>query len=310
MKILVLGGHGFVGKNVVEELQYTNHEIVPLSKRDGFELTKYESIQHFFSKIKPDIIINVAANVGSLNYVTQQAAEIFDVNMRMLLNLYKTIQHIIPECLLINPIANCGYPGNLESYREDFFWNGKIHQSVIAYGSTRRMIDILSECYQMQYGLKSINFFVPNMYGPYDSSDPNKAHALNAIISKVVKAKKTNRDKLEIWGSGVAIREWLYARDFARILMNTIDKFKDYGLSEPVNIAQNFGLSIRDLVKIVIKESKYEGEIIWNRSMPDGAPRKVMDDTRFRKLYPHFKFTDFVKGIHTTIAYYESIYPY
>ena len=310
MKILILGGHGFVGKNVTKVLNEINHEVYPLSKRNGLDLTDYINTQKHFNKYKPDIIVNCAAKVGSLNYVTQQAAEVFDINMRMLLNIYKGIQDILPQSVLINPIANCAYPGNLNEYSEDKFWEGKIHQSVLAYGSTRRMIDVMSDCYKMQYGSNSINFIVPNMYGPYDSTDPNKAHALNALVSKIVKAKKENNNEIEVWGSGIAIREWLFAKDFAIIVERTISDLKTYGLSEPINIAQNFGLSVSELLEIILNETKYDGKIVWNRNMPDGAPRKVMSDNRFRKIFPDFKFTDLKEGIKETVEYYESIYPH
>lgn len=310
MKVLVLGGRGFVGSNVVEILRESDHEATPISKRDGLDLTDYKATRATFEKHKPEAIVNVAANVGSLNYVTEQAATVFDQNMRMLLNVFRAAQEVLPESVLVTPIANCGYPGNLVNYVEDKFWEGKVHQSVLSYGSTRRMIDVLSECYLMQHGYKSVNFFVPNMYGPYDSTDPNKAHALNALISKTVKAKREGKNELEVWGSGVAIREWLYAPDFGEIVKLALDKHEDNVFNETFNVAQNFGLSVRNLVEIIVEESGFEGEIVWNRNMPDGAPRKVMDDARFRKVFPDFEFMDFREGIRATSHYYESVYPY
>jgi GDP-L-fucose synthase len=312
MKILILGGHGFVGRNVVEVFKDSNHEIFPFSRKNGLDLTDYVNTTECFQKINPDIIINCAAKVGSLNYVTQEAAEVFDINMRMLLNTYKVAQEIIPGVVIINPVANCAFPGGSEIYKEDSLWNGQVHHSVLSYGSTRRMMLVLSECYEMQYGLRSINFFVPNMYGPYDSTDPNKAHALNALISKLVKIKRQNKKEIEVWGSGVAIREWLFAKDFARILLETISKinYNENDFKQPLNIAQNYGLSVKELLNIIIEEVGFSGKINWNRDMPDGAPRKVMDDTQFRKVFPDFEFTELVKGIRETIKYYESIYPY
>lgn len=310
MKILILGGHGFVGKNVVEVLRDSEHELFPLSRRDGLDLTDCEVTKRYFSEITPEVIINCAAVVGSLNYVTQQAAEIVDINMRIILNIYKATQESVPDTVLINPVANCAFPGDLETYTEDSLWKGKIHQSVLSYGSTRRMMTVISECYKMQYGFRSMNFLVPNMYGPHDSTDPNKAHALNALISKMVKAKAENKKEIEVWGSGIAIREWLYAKDCAAIFLDAIEKIETVGFDEPLNIGQNFGLSIRELVRIIRNETGFKGEIVWNRSMPDGAPRKVMDDTRFRKIFPEFHFTEFSAGIRETIKYYESIYPY
>ena len=113
--------HGFVGKNVTEVLKTSKNDIVVLSRHDGLDLTDLNNTNSVFKKIKPDIIVNCAALVGSLNYVTQIAANIFDINMRMLLNIYKAIQEKSPETILINPIANCAYPGNIDAYSEDLF---------------------------------------------------------------------------------------------------------------------------------------------------------------------------------------------
>ncbi len=310
MKILVLGGHGFVGKNVVETLKESQHEIIPLSKRDGLELTDYDITEGYLKDINPETIINCAAKVGSLNYVTQEAAAVFDVNMRMLLNIYKAAQETVPNAVIVNPVGNCAFPGNLDIYSEDSLWSGPLHQSVLSYGSTRRMMLILSECYSMQYGVRSINFFVPNMYGPHDSTDPNKAHALNALVSKLVKIKKENKKELDVWGRGIAIREWLFAGDFARVLSETVEKINSDRFDNPVNIGQKFGVSVRELLEIIIEELSCPVKLNWNRDMPDGAPCKIMDDSAFRKLMPDFEFTEMRTGIRETIRYYESIYPY
>lgn len=310
MKILVLGGYGFIGRNLVESLRNTKHELHYLSRRNGLDLTDYNSTRKHISEVSADVIINCAAEVGSLNYVTQKAADVFDINMRMLLNMYKATKETVPNAVIVNPVANCAFPGNAEMYSESNFLNGPAHQSVFAYGNTRRMMIVLSETYKMQYGFRSINFFVPNMYGSYDSTDPNKAHALNALISKVVKAKHEGAMKLNVWGSGTAIREWLYAADCARIFLQSIERLEEHGWDEPMNIGQNFGLSVRELVTLIIKEINFIGEIVWDRSKPDGAPKKVMDDIRFRKQFPEFQFTDMKVGIRETIKYYESIYPY
>ena len=310
MKILVIGGNGFVGSNVVAELNMGEHEIISLSKSSGLDLLNYEQAKNEISRIKPNIVINLAAKVGSLNYVTQQAADVFDQNMRMLLNLYRLIQEVIPNSILINPIANCAYPGHIVNYSENLFWEGKVHQSVLAYGNTRRMIEILSECYTMQYDFKSINFYVPNMYGPKDSTDPNKAHALNALISKVIKAKYENKTEFDVWGSGIAIREWLYVEDYARILVYVINNLDSFVNKQPINIAQNYGLSIKELLDIIVKKTEFQGKIIWDKNMPDGAPIKVMDDTLFKESFVDFSFTELDYGIEQTIKYYEEVYPY
>ncbi|NDA63440.1 MAG: NAD-dependent epimerase/dehydratase family protein [Chitinophagia bacterium] len=238
----------------------------------------------FFHKVKPRYVINCAAHVGSLNYVTRQAADIIVDNSQMLIGMYQAIADVCPAAVVINPIANCVYPAKANSFIEDEMWDGHLHRSVLSYGTTRRLMWSLSECYSMQHGIRTISLVVPNMYGPYDSTNPDKAHALNALISKFVKAEQDFKSEIPVWGTGIAIREWLYAPDFARIVLQVIRNPTMLGLDQPVNIAQNFGLSVRELVEII--RSKFDRKFLvkYDPSMPDGALKKVMDDTRFKKM--------------------------
>ena len=310
MKIALLGASGFVGKNVGKLLAENNVEVHAASRATGVDLRDVLVTKAFFEKLKPDYIINCAAHVGSLNYVTKQAADVIVDNSQMLIGMYQAIAEVCPSAIVINPIANCAYPAKADSFIEDNWWDGHLHRSVLSYGATRRLMWSLSECFSMQHGIRTISLLVPNMYGPFDSTDPNKAHALNALISKFVKAKHQQQTELEIWGTGVAIREWLYAPDFARIVLKIINDPTMLGLDEPVNVAQNFGLSVRELVAVIQRHFNFEGSIRFDPSKPDGAPKKVMDDKRFRKVFGNFEFTDFNVGIKNTIAYYDSIYPY
>lgn len=308
--IVVLGGTGFVGKNVCECLDENGLPYTVVSRSTGVDLREAEQCLKIFQQLKPDFVINCAAHVGSLNYVTEQAADVISDNCRMILGMYEAIAKTCPQAIIINPIANCAYPGKAETYIEDQWQDGSLHRSVLSYGATRRLLWAAGESFNMQYGIRSINLLVPNMYGPYDSTDPNKAHALNALISKFVKAEKTGQKVLEIWGTGVAIREWLYAKDFGRVIIEILKNPKMIGLAEPLNIAQNFGLSVRELVELIRLYFSFSGEIRYDPTKPDGAPKKVMDDRKFRKIFPGFIFTPLDEGIKNAISYYESIYPY
>jgi GDP-L-fucose synthase len=307
---MILGASGFVGQNVCNHFKQNNISFIPVSKSSGTDLRDLAQCEELFSTHKPEYVINCAAHVGSLNYVTKMASDVILDNTRILLNLYDSLSRQSSKSVVINPIANCAYPAVADTFEEDNWMNGHLHRSVLSYGSTRRFLWHIGESFYMQHGIKSVYLFVSNMYGPFDSTDPNKAHALNALISKFVKAEKEGKKEIEIWGTGVAIREWLYAPDFARVLEMIITKKIKYGLDEPLNIAQNFGLSVRELTNLINHKFNGKFEINWNHSMPDGAPKKVMDDRRFKKVFPDFKFTDFDKGIEKTIEYYRSIYPY
>jgi GDP-L-fucose synthase len=310
MKILLLGHTGFVGKNVGEVMEKNNLSWVGASRKTGVDLRDVSQVEKLLAEVQPDFVVNCAAHVGSLNYVTQKAADVIEDNSAMVLALYQAIARKAPEACVINPIANCAYPATEETFVEDEWMNGPLHRSVLSYGATRRLLYWVGESFQMQYDIRSIYFLVPNMYGPHDSTDPNKAHALNALTAKFVKAKVENATEVEVWGTGVAIREWLYAPDFGRIVVEFLKKPAMVGLSEPLNIGQHFGLSVRELVDIIRVSCGYSGKVRYDHSKPDGAPKKVMDDKRFRKVFPNFHFTPQEEGLKACIDFYSNCYPY
>ena len=303
-RIAILGGNGFVGTNLRKLLKSSEHQVEIFSRTTGCDLSDMSTAWKAIDGFRPSVIVNCAAVVGSVNFVSDFAADVIDQNMRIILNTYKIAQNM-HDTVIINPVANCAYPGDLNDYEESKFWDGAIHPSVLAYGSTRRMMLAFSESYRRQHGVRSVNLFVPNIYGPYDSTNPNKTHALNALVIKFVKAIKHNQESIEIWGTGKPIREWLYVKDFARIVTDIVAN-ENY-FSEPINIAQNHGETVRALVDALVNITGYSGEIVYNTQFQDGAAKKVMNDTLFRKKFPEFKFTDITKGIEETIEFYDRV---
>lgn len=307
--IAVLGGTGFVGRNMCAVLREAGITPAVTSLSRGVDLRDSVQAADYFAQTKPSVIVNCAARVGSLNFVTQHAADVIVDNSRMIVSLYEAVARACPKALIINPIANCAYPNHDKDFVEDNWWDGHLHPSVLAYGVTRRHLWAVGRSFEMQHGIRSVSLLVPNMYGPHDSTDPNKTHALNALISKFVAAAHTTR-RVQVWGSGIAIREWLYAADFGRLVAEYIPNQRKYPLNEPINVAQNFGLSVRELVDLIASRFDVEFEITYDASRPDGAPRKVMDDRKFRKVFPDFQFTSLEAGIAETVKFYQSIYPY
>jgi GDP-L-fucose synthase len=303
-RVAILGGTGFAGRSVRDELEKAGMEVGIFSRSSGCDLLDLANTWSKLDQFRPEFIVNCAALVGSVNYVSDFAADVIDVNMRMLLNTYKVAQQL-RDVIVINPIANCAFPGVMNEYREECLWDGPIHPSVLSYGSTRRMMDALARCYHAQYGVRSSNLIVPNMYGPYDSTNFNKAHALNALVIKFVTAVKYGHSAVEVWGTGQPIREWLYVRDFARVVRNVVES--QHMFLEPISIAQNHGLTVTELVEIISDASGFEGEIVYNTKYPDGSPKKVMNDIAFRRTFPDFEFTSFDTGLRETLEYYNRI---
>ena len=305
MKILILGGHGFVGKNVIKELQDKDYNIIALSRRNGFDLLDYENAKAILKEVRANVIINCAAHVGSLHYVTSYAGDVVDDNLQMFLNLYRMIKEFDCEIKVINPISNCSYPGDSNIQVESEWWNGPVHKSVWSFANTKRMWVVISECYSMQYNIKTINFLVPNAYGPGDYSDPNKTHALNGMIIRMLQVKKAKQPEFEIWGTGKPTREWIYVKDLAKMLVNAVEMNQKQ--IQPVNIAQNKAYSIRKTAEMIKELISYKGKLVFNTKYQDGAPIKKLDDKLFKSIYPEFTFTDIKEGIKETIKYYKNI---
>lgn len=303
-RVAILGGAGFVGRNLRNLLEENGATVAVFSRTTGCDLLDLPKAWSCLDAFRPDYIVNCAALVGSVNYVTDFAADVVDVNMRVVLNVYKLAQQM-RGAVIINPIANCAYPGVMNLYEERSLWDGPLHPSVISYGSTRRMMLVLSKCYADQYGVRSVNLIVPNLYGPYDSTNPNKTHALNALTIKFVMAAKRKSEQVEVWGSGKPVREWLFVKDFAAVVRRVIAA--GAGEAEAVNIGQNRGYTVNELVETLRRLTEYRGEIVYNQRYPDGAPHKVMDDRYFRLRFPDFRFTSLQTGLEETIAYYREI---
>lgn len=302
---LVLGGHGFVGKKVVTALQKRGHHVLVASRTDGIDLIDYATTERYLRETKPDVIFNCAAHVGSLHYVTTYAADVVQDNVLMALNLYRAVAKVTPQTKIINPLSNCSYPGAATIQTESAWWNGEVHESVFSYGNSKKIIYIISKCYAQQYHIKSVNFLFPNTFGPDDYTDPNKTHALNGMIIRMVQAHQRGDQTFEIWGTGQPIREWGYIDDIVKLLMAGMNLPDN--LLDPVNMAQNKGYTIKESASYIAAAIGFKGELVFNTNYQDGAPIKILDDKKFRQLFPDFTFFDHRDGIKKTVEYYQSV---
>ena len=305
MRVLVLGGRGFVGKALVSKVGAAGHEVVCLSRWDGVDLRDLEKTRLALADVAPAAIFNAAAHVGSLHYVTTYSADVLYDNALMALNLYKAAASVCPRAVIVNPLSNCSYPGDADTHWEPEWWAGEVHDSVFAYGNAKRFIYVISKCYWRQYGIRSVNFLVPNTFGPGDYADPNKTHAMNGMILRMIQARRRGDGEFEIWGSGKPVREWGYIKDVVQILCLSLDVEGEQ--IYPLNIAQNKGYSIRESAELIARAVGFGGRLVFNTRYQDGAPLKILDDRKFREIFPRFEFYDHAQGIRETVEYYEEI---
>jgi GDP-L-fucose synthase len=306
-KILILGGFGFMGKNLNQIFKNSEYQIFNESRSTNCDMTHLNQLIDKIKEIQPDIIINAAAHVGSIAYVTKYAGDVARDNSLMYINLYEAVSQVNKNIIIINPISNCSYPGIIDIQHEENWWDGAIHQSVESYGTPKKLGFILSECYKRQFGIKTVNLIIPNSYGPEDYLDEERTHAMNGIIMRMIKAKLSDSKQFVIWGTGSPVREWIYMLDVANIIKQIIDDKMFDALPNPINLGQQQGTSILETVQTVKELLEYDVEIVQDTTKQDGATIKILGSKQFKQFFPDFQFTDYETGIQSTINYYKGL---
>ncbi len=300
-RIFVAGGSGFVGRRVVKKLREKNINLVSLSLRDGIDFRDFKQTEELFKKEQFDAVINCAAFVGGIQFGYERPGEIFYNNILMATNLMEA-SRLTNVARFINPISNCSYPGHLtENFREEDWWDGPLDESVLVYGFVRKASWVQSWAYYKQYGFVTINLILPNMYGPGDHFDETRSHALGALIMKFVAAKRKKQPEVIIWGSGKPVREWLYVDDGAEALIRALEVEPTI---EPINVGVGKGIPILELAQLIKDVVGYSGKITLDKTRPDGAPHKTMDNTRLKNTFNWVPPTGLRQGIENTVAWY------
>lgn len=303
--ILVTGGTGFLGKFVVETLSNADkgHSVYSCSRSEGVDMKNYPEFLNCLKQISPDIVVHCAAHVGGIAYNRLKPVEIFYDNVILGLHVVKGC-HEAGVKSLVNIMPNCTFPGTKTEFREEEWWEGPIHESVLAYGLPRKMLWGACFSYAQQHNFNSLHLILSNMYGPRDHFDPIRSHALGALLSKIVDANIHNKPSIDIWGTGKPIREWLYVKDAAESILRVIDNLDKFINNDIVNIGVGKGISIADLAQLIKETAGWQGEFIFDPSKPDGAPKKVIIADKMRSILDWGPPTKIKDGIKETYNWY------
>lgn len=301
-KILVTGGAGFLGSFVVEELVKKGVPIenIFVPRQNDYDLRRLEDCQKVL--IGMNVVIHLAAKVGGIGFNREHPGQLFYDNLIMSAQLMEEARKLkIDKFVAIGTI--CAYPKFTPTpFKEDDLWNGYPEETNAPYGLAKKMMLVQSQAYRQEYGFNSIYLLPVNLYGPRDNFDPNSSHVIPALIKKVVEAKEKNLPFVEVWGTGKATREFLYIEDAAKAIVLATEKYDN---SEPVNIGSGMEISIKDLVQTICSISGYKGKIKWDKTKPDGQPRRQLDTTRAQKEFGFKAKTDFKKGLKNEIEWYR-----
>ena len=298
--VAVAGGFGFLGANVSKVLQEQGFEAVPFSRRSGVDIRDLQSISSFMKKVKPEIVVNCAADVGGIAYNSVNPVGVYENNLLIGFNLIKaSFESGVKK--FVNIIPNCTYPGVAEIYTERGWWDGPMHDTVVTYGMPRKALWVHAWALKMKHGFKSIHLVLPNLYGPNDHFDPIRSHALGAIIRKVMDAKMKNKNSVVVWGSGTPVREWLYVEDAAEGIIKAIRIYDDI---EIMNIGTGIGLTIREIAEMIKHAAGWKGDFVYDITKPDGAPKKILDVSRMKQILGWVPRTTIYEGIRKTVHWY------
>jgi GDP-L-fucose synthase len=305
MNILVTGGSGFLGSFVVERLQQNYAKGVGILCPRSFEydLVDITQTHNLYRSYKPDIVIHLAARVGGIGANMENPGKFFYDNISMGINVVECArQHDVKKVIFVSTV--CAYPKFTPvPFKEDSMWDGYPEETNAPYGIAKKSIMVMLQGYCSQYNLKSAVLVPTNLYGPRDHFDPNISHVIPALIKKFVDAKKYNDKEVMVWGDGSATREFLYVEDAARGIVSAIDNVDS---PEPINLGSGYEISIKDLSEKIKLFLGYQGDIVFEKSKPNGQPRRLLSTERAFNKLGWKATTDFNSGLKNTIDWYLS----
>ena len=299
-RVVVTGGSGFLGRHIVELLSRKDCEVfVPRSKE--YNLVSFDQARQCMESFRPHIVIHAAAFYGGIWINQLYPGRIFYENLVMGAHVMEAARLAGVEKFVGIGTA-CSYPGYLEGHLvEDNLWDGIPHETVVNYGLTKKMMAIQGWAYKKQYGLNAIHLILTNLYGPWDTFDPDRSHVVAALIRKFVEAKQSGKPEVEVWGTGRPVREFLYVEDCAEAIVRAAELYDEVS---PLNTGCGQGTSIRELVDIVKEIAGFEGRVVWNTDKPDGQLVKVLDVTKMKQLLRWSPPTSLRDGLQETIEWY------
>ena len=308
---IVTGGAGFLGRYVINELRVKgcaeSQIIVPRSAQ--YNLTQLDAVQRLYAIAKvraegrPIVVIHLAAKVGGIGANRENPGKFFYDNLIMGVHMIEEGRRAgVAKFVCVGTV--CAYPKFTPvPFREDDLWNGYPEETNAPYGIAKKALLVQLQSYRQQYGFNGIYLLPTNLYGPGDNFDPASSHVIPALIKKCVEAVNSGADHIDVWGTGSASRDFLYAPDCARAIVMATER---YDGAEPVNIGAHREITIRELATLIAELTGFRGELRWDASKPDGQPRRCLDTTRAKELFGFVATTDLREGLLETIKSYRA----
>jgi GDP-L-fucose synthase len=298
-QVAVTGGAGFLGTPTVRLLEELGAEVRSIRSAEH-DLCDPAAARAAIEGA--EVVLHLAANVGGIGFNRRNPAPLAYDNMMMGCNVFDAsrelgVQKLVAACSV------CAYP--LETsvpFREETIWDGYPEPSNAPYGLAKRMLIVLSDTYRRQYGFDSCVPVIANLYGPNDNFDLEDSHVIAALVRKFCEAVQDGADQVVLWGSGEPSREFLYVDDAARALVLCAERLDS---SEPVNLGVGRETRIRDLAELIAEATGFEGELVFDRTRPDGQMRRGLDVSRAREMAGFEAEVGLEEGLERTVGWFQ-----
>jgi GDP-L-fucose synthase len=301
-KILLTGGAGFLGSHVLENLIHKrgvsrSQVIIPRSK--DLDLKKWENCKKITDDV--DVVIHLAARVGGIGFNQKYPGTLFYDNILIGAQLMEASRlSQVQKFVQIGTV--CSYPKFTPSpFKEEDLWNGYFEETNAPYGIAKKALLVMAQAYRQQFGLNVIYLIPVNLYGPKDNFELESSHVIPALIRKFIEAKDEGAEQVVVWGTGNASREFLYVEDAAEGILEATEK---YDKSDPVNLGTGKEIKIKQLANLISRLTGYEGQIVWDKTRPDGQPRRRLDTCRAKQEFNFEAKTDLSEGLEKTVKWY------
>ena len=280
-KIYIAGHRGMVGSAIHRRLKKEGFENFVFRTSDELDLRDQQAVADFFAEEKPAYVFLAAAKVGGILANNTYRAEFLYDNLMIQSNVIEnSYRQGVKKLLFLG--SSCIYPKLApQPLKEDYLLTGLLEHTNEPYAIAKIAGIKMCDAYRSQYGCNFISVMPTNLYGPNDNYDLNTSHVLPALIRKFHEAKIQDQPEVIVWGSGTPRREFLHADDMADACVFLIKNYNEEGL---INIGVGEDLSIKELAEMIKEITGYNGEIVFDKSRPDGTPRKLMDVSKLSTL--------------------------
>ena len=280
-KVLIAGAYGMVGKALVSELKFKKDIRLLTPTKKELNYLNFKDVDKYFKSRKPNFVYIVAAKVGGILANKENKIEFFENNQLIQMNLFKCInKYKVKKSIFLG--SSCIYPKNAKQpIKENSLLSGYLEETNEGYALAKITGVRLAKYYNEKFSTKIICPMICNIYGTNDNFDFKNSHVLSALIRRFVEAKKSNKKKVVLWGSGNPKREFIHVSDAAKSL---IFLMKNYNKVDPINVGTGKDLSINQLARKISKIIGYKGKVLWDKTKPDGVKRKLLDISKLKKL--------------------------